>query len=328
MSNLPDNIPSPVFLRHDFLGTPHGLLFAVVASGCENGRALCFLRYFRRDDCLEKLNTEEANRLLRERWPEHLYHSPLRDADLHGVRPTDVARHYRPRERAAELASPAEDVVPRPTGGDRNLEATAGRLLQQFARRGVPLQMMGVTGSLLVGAHGEDSDIDLVIYGREHFQQARAMLARLQEDGVFDALSAPDWQRSYRRRGCSLSLEEYIWHERRKQNKAIFENTKFDIAQANSSPEPPPAPCRKLGPATATASIVADEDVFAFPARWRIDDPDIDEVVSYTTTYTGQAFLGETIEARGTLEESSDGTKRLVVGSSREAPGEFIRVLN
>lgn len=72
------------------------------------------------------------------------------------------------------------------------------------------------------------------------------------------------------------------------------------------------------------------EDTFAFdsPARYGIDHPDVSEIVCCTPTYVGQARRGEVIQAAGWLEETSRGTRRLIVGTSREAPGEYVRVLH
>jgi predicted nucleotidyltransferase len=48
-------------------------------------------------------------------------------------------------------------------------------------------------------------------------------------------------------------------------------------------------------------------------------------VLSYTHTYAGQALVGERIEARGV--EALGDIKRLVVGTTREPKGEWIRSL-
>ena len=67
---------------------------------------------------------------------------------------------------------------------------------------------------------------------------------------------------------------------------------------------------------------------FDYPARYRLDHNEIVEALSFTPTYNGQAFTGETVEISGVLEESGDGCRRIIVGSSREAPGEYIKVLS
>jgi predicted nucleotidyltransferase len=50
-------------------------------------------------------------------------------------------------------------------------------------------------------------------------------------------------------------------------------------------------------------------------------------VVSFTATYTGQAVNGELIEIAGVVEQNAHGVKRIVIGSSREAHGEYIKVI-
>ena len=46
-------------------------------------------------------------------------------------------------------------------------------------------------------------------------------------------------------------------------------------------------------------------------------------VLSFTHTYCGQCFTGETLEAKGIVEEHGD-QKWLIVGTTREAHGEYI----
>ena len=43
--------------------------------------------------------------------------------------------------------------------------------------------------------------------------------------------------------------------------------------------------------------------------------------------YIGQAKKGEKIEAAGFIEEDKDGVRRLLVGTSREAEEEYIRIV-
>ncbi len=309
-----------MFSRHDFIETADGLLFAVVAGGEEQGRVLCFLRYAREVESFVKFDTAQANQLLGERWPRYLVHSPARDADLHGVPVDEVRRHHRPRAKAVELTRRKEE---------RAIAGKCGRLIACLAARGVGECDIGVTGSLLIGAQTDDSDIDLVIYGRPSFHLARSVLADGCVDGTFSELSRQQWRQAHRRRGCALSLAEYIWHERRKQNKAVFEGTKFDISQgeAGSDPRPTPVKVKKLDETTVVARVVDATKGFDFPARWQVNHERIDEVLSFTPTYTAAAFAGEVIEVRGIVEQLCDGRRRIVVGTSREAPRQWIKVV-
>ena len=72
--------------------------------------------------------------------------------------------------------------------------------------------------------------------------------------------------------------------------------------------------------------VLDAEFAFDNPAVFEIDHAEISEILCYTHTYAGQALPGERIEACGIVEETEEGN-RLVVGTSREAKGEWIRSL-
>ena len=311
------------YLARDFVETREGLFFAVVAngteetigaSGTEARRVLAFLRYVREGEALRKVSTAEANHLIGNSHPEHLFRSSLRDVDLHGIPMSRIYRHHQPRVRAAALA---ESNNPDP------LELKARRVIEQFVGAGIPLHRFGVTGSLLLGAHTERSDIDLVVYDRVAFFKVREIIGK----GDFDALDERLWQDAFDRRAPSLSLEEYIWHERRKLNKLVIEGTKVDVSLVTPGTPVNPVRWRKVRRMEIRAEVTDDREAFDYPARFTIRHPEIPEVVSYTNTFTGQARHGETILACGWREQSDHGDLRLLVGTSREAGGEFIKVV-
>jgi hypothetical protein len=285
----------------------------------EQDRILAFLRYVRQKDRLLKLATPEAAGLIRSKYPEYVFHSVERDVELHGIREDRIGRHYRARARALRIAElPASPADP--------LEARAWRVLGRFIEARVPIGSMGVTGSLLVGTQTSRSDIDLVFYDRKDFEKAREIVRRATMAGEFGTMDAELWRDAYERRNCGLSLGEYVWHERRKHNKLVIDGTKVDISLV--IPEPQPAKrWRKLSRVGIRAEVTRDAGAFDYPARFGIRHPEISEIVSYTNTFAGQARRGETVLARGWVEESESGDLRLLVGTSREADGEFIKVV-
>jgi len=204
---------------------------------------------------------------------------------------------------------------------------------------------------LLIGVQQHGSDIDVVCYGREVFHHCRAVTAKLIALGQLQDLTEQDWQQSYQRRDCDLSFAEYVWHEQRKVNKAIINGRKFDLnfiddcmeslprftghargratqgAVADDRAVGAPDDYQKIGPINLQCQVIDDTYGFDYPAEFKIDHEHIDSIISFTATYTGQALSGETVQVSGMLEQSSQGRKRIIVGSSREARGEFIKVV-
>ncbi len=302
----------------DFIETDEGLLFAVVVNGYEAGRVLCFLRYARVDGAWRKLPTDSANALLRDNYPHYLHHSEVIDAALHAVPRERIVCHYHPSEALQRLLrEPAQDAVV----GDLQ------KLCALLRDGGIDLDHFGVTGSLLPGLQNHASDIDLVCYQRDSFHRARNLVQALIAQDRCQALNDDDWLSAYQRRACDFALDEYIWHEQRKYNKAIINQRKFDLSLLVAEAEPAGQSYRKLGFKQIEARVVDDHYGYDYPARFELDHPEVSTAVCFTATYTGQAQTGERVIIAGQVEIEEQGLKRIVVGSSREAIGEFIRVL-
>lgn len=310
----------------DFIETSEGLCFAVVQQGTEHcggqEKVLCFLRYIKcnpeKNRLWRKVATETANDYLKQHHPEYLHYSAMLDAQLHAVATGHIIHHHSPRKRLQQiLCSKQRDKV----------EQDLYELCQLFQQYGLDLTQAGVTGSILIGTQQHLSDIDLVFYGRDIFHKARSITAELIDKKQLNGLGEKDWQEAYTRRSCTLDLQAYVWHERRKFNKGLINGRKFDLNFVDDESYSNQATYRKLGEITIQCKITEDRYSFDYPALYFIDHENISSVACFIATYTGQAIIGERVEISGLLEQAEDGSKRIVVGSSREAPGEYIKVI-
>ncbi len=302
----------------DFIETAEGLIFAVLVDGAEHHRHLCFLRYLKTATGFRKVETEEANRLVTSDFPHYRFHSVQRDIDLHGVARDKIVRHYRPMQRLPEIISSA-CLDP--------IEYKLVSVVKVLENSGISPARLGITGSLLIGAQTAGSDIDLVLYDRGDFGHLREIVRQAIANQSLESLSEAQWVETYRRRGCSLSFDEYRWHEARKYNKASFSGAKIDFSLVSEHTGQDHRSYRKIRPKEIIAPVTDARYAFDHPARYLVSHPDVTEIVSFTPTFAGQAIAGETVIACGILEESGCGMRRLVVGSSREAPGEYIKVV-
>ncbi len=229
--------------------------------------------------------------------------------------------HIVPRERIKQVLAPNERL-PFIMKGNKKVRTIVGAL-----RNGIQLDKMGVTGSLLAGLQNESSDIDFIVYGSSWFT-ARDIITQAKKDRTaITDISDEMWKDIYKKRKPEISFDEFLIHELRKGNRGMVDGTYFDLLYVRDWEDIEPfARGVDVGVKTIEATVTNADFSFDSPAIYKIDHPEISYVLSYTHTYAGQALVGERIEARGMVEVVGD-MKRLVVGTTREPKGEWIRSL-
>jgi uncharacterized protein len=298
----------------DFFETRDGWIFAVADYYHPRGiRSL--LRYVPHPEGermangkrYRKLDFEESYQFLRKERPDYVQ-------DLHVVPEKDVLRLFLPSKGLAK----AVDMDPR--------VKTIATVLREA---GLPREAMGITGSMLLELHGPSSDIDFVVYG-PWWWKARDAIARAKEEGKIQDLDLEMWRRIYSKRKPEIGFAEFVLHERRKGNRGMIEGTYFDLLftrdYSQIAPQPP-SPGEILGRSRVRGLVLDAAFAFDSPAAYRLAHPEVAEILCYSHTYAGQAWPGETVEAQGVLEKTPQGL-RLVVGTTREAKGEWIRSIS
>jgi predicted nucleotidyltransferase len=238
-----------------------------------------------------------------------------------------IARVYDPRARLASL---------RDDGPSDQLEEAALRLAEVLrSAAGVEGAALGVTGSLLFGLHAEASDLDMVVYGTRQGRRVRDALVDLL-DGSAASLRRPRGAEltaihDAHRSETPLSAHAFTEAQARKVNEGRFGTHPFfvrfvklpsEVAERYGDPR-----YRSRGRVTLKARVSDDADALFTPCTYAvsgvrfIEGEGVDEVrsiVSFRGRFADQARAGETVLARGSLEQviSSGGPVwfRLIVG--------------
>lgn len=302
---------NPIRLR-DFICDENGWYYAVAAYD-NRDYVGCVLRYIpdpagdRRDESgtrYRKVGFEEAYQIIQDHYPEC--------SDLvHRIPHDRIRKVLKPDEKIGLLALKHPKVA--------KLVNSLNLLSSSF----------GVTGSLLCGLGTDGSDIDGVVYG-DAFMQAQKQLQRAIAAGTVEELDEELWRTVYKKRNPDSAFDEFILHEKRKWNRGQIDGTYFDLLYTRSYHDLPGFVMEKgeiIGKKVIEAGVTGDRFVFDSPAVYEIDHPEVTRILSFTHTYTGQAFKGEDIQAQGILERHGKETW-MIVGTTREAKGEWIRSLS
>ncbi len=332
----------------EFIYTKEDMFFAVNSYFNPNDRIFSSLRYIpcekgnrmRENKRYCKIgDTEKSYEYLRKNFSDYLFDCRVTNIEQQGVPKKSIVRIFKPEERLDEIVRDPKD----------ELENKLSRIALEFEKHGIPMDKMGISGSLLVKLHDKDSDIDFVVYGHDNYEESRKILKQItmKRDTIKD-LTNKLWIQAYKKRikDDTLSFQEFLFYERRKNNKGMINGTYFDILYTRDWDEIEgkygDLVFHPTGEILIEALVLDSKHSFDYPAVYEVGDVkilefnkanykidlNVSQVVSYTHTYAGQAFSGEKIIARGRLEHVS-GVKdfhRVVIGTTREALGEFIKV--
>jgi predicted nucleotidyltransferase len=316
--------------------TIEGLIFTVKGLVHPPDRLVAYLRYLPdshgdRERGITRYRRvyrfEEQETILQAQYPSYLSHDPAFGTRLQGVPWPRVRQVYDPRRRLGTIRQrgPADPVE------EHALELAD--LFQETA--GVPAGSLGVTGSVLVGLHRGDSDIDLVVYGEAASRAVHQALRRLLDtpSGPVRRPNAEELEALHaaHRPDTPLSLADFSRLQNRKVNEGRFRGRECffrfvkqpaEVDQRYGDPRFEP-----LAPTTIQARVTNERDGIFTPCRYAVEAvtflegtpvADLREIVSFRGRFSEQVQAGEWAVARGSLERviprSGPAHHRLVVG--------------
>lgn len=329
-----------------FIKTKDNLFFAVNTYHHPESHYIAFLRYVPDENGerttngirYKKVSSSEAYDYLQKYHPDYLFNWNIEGKKTMGVLKEDVDEILNPIKKLDEILN----------SKDNNELFNKIRLLVRTFHEGADIdyENMGISGSTLLNLQNNStSDIDFIVFGKDNHKRAIELYSELKEDtnSPLDKINEDYWNHVYDKRikDDSMTLEEFIWYESRKNNRGLIQGTLFDISftlKEDEVKEEEELYFKPLEKIKIKCKINDDDNSYAYPAIYLISDVEflkgtcknIEKIVSYTHTYTGIVKNNEMVIASGVCEEvtKKDSTKgyNLVIGTTRESIGEYLKL--
>lgn len=325
-----------------FVETREGLIFHVKGVYHPDDGVIGFLRYVPSDSgdrvkngrVFEKIySIGEKFEYLEKNFPKYVQYSENLEKKIQIISFEDIEKVYKPQEKLQDL------------GEKRNL-SKVGKNVVEFTNKlietGIKPENLGITGSILVGLHKENSDIDLIGYGKKPGWKIYSALKDLKEEDSeiksYDEKNALKIAK-FRWGKTGIPLEIFASIEKEKVLHGMFKNRDFFIRLVKH-----PSEIKgnfedfsyiPQGKEKITGTIKETKDSIFTPNHYPLKNTSktngekikIKKITSYRGRFTEQAKVNEKIAAYGRLEKVKYENKtyhRLLLGQ----PDEYLLPLN
>lgn len=314
-------------IEGDYLETKDNLIFDVKGIRHPKDRKICFIRFYShsegdrlRDGLRYKkvYKLEERFEFLRKNYPNYLFYSPRLDLELQGVKTQDIKKIYNPRNYFHELQQ--QDSL-------SDIERNSIELCNLFIKEGnISKDLIGITGSPMVGLNKDDSDIDLIIYGTENSLNFQDNLQRLfqKESNNFRKYNYNEYKNHYQWRvgGSDITFENFLKTEKSKLHQGKYRGNEYFIRYIKSPKDWKGTfydyKYENFDRISMKAIVTDDTDALFTPCEYEIEvlkiiksskelSKELKEDIRYINSYRGrfceQAKKGEKVLVEGKLEK-------------------------
>ncbi|MGP3667390.1 MAG: hypothetical protein ACKD6N_00825 [Candidatus Bathyarchaeota archaeon] len=318
-------------MEGDYLESLEGIIFAVKGNIHPPTYVIAYPKYIpngERKGYKKFLSLTDSLLFLKEKFPEYLRFDPVFNSILAEVPRTRIKRFYHPQKflqlllTKINLDKLEEDSV------------KFVKLICKFAS--ISPSSLGVSGSVMVSLHKEDSDIDLVVYGTEECKAVHSALRKLLSEGLIKPYEEDQLKKLYtfRVKDSPLPFEKFVKVESRKLFQGFFNQREYFIRFIKNIWEGDERYGEKyyryVGSIELEADVVDDSEAIFTPSKYKLGnvsvinrtlkDPGmVKEVVSFRGRFCEQAKKFERVYVKGKLEKvlSVKGEYfRVIIGES------------
>jgi len=323
----------------DFVETSENLVFDVKGPLHPPGRVVAFVRYFPSEKGERGKNGvsygkvysfSERFELLTSRFPKYVVFDPVFDETVCEVPEMDIRKRYDPIEKLSQLrASENLDL----------LEERAMRLVETLKEKSnVPWNVLGISGSILVGLHETGSDVDPIVYGSDTCRRVYSGLRELlKEPGSrFKPYSVGELKGlfGFRSKDTVVSFKEFVRTESKKPFQGKFAGTDYFVRFVKDwneiHEEYGDVQYKNVGYAKVKATVTDDSESIFTPCTYVLEEAtvldgpkhaQIEEIASFRGRFCDQARNGDKIVAQGKVEKVTNMKQnreylRLLIGNN------------
>jgi predicted nucleotidyltransferase len=305
----------------DIVENTGGFMFDVKGFIHPPGRIIAFVRYFpdkqgersRNGQRYSKIySLSDRIRLIETRFPSYIVADKVFDEVLCEVPENEVQKVYTPIDALAHLREENNpDVL-------QTRVLQMADLLKEEAR--IEWSSLGVSGSVMVGLHNSNSDIDLLIYGSENCRRVQTVLSKELGAGMRGLRRlTPSELRTlfeFRSKDNAGSFEDFVHGEARKTCQGKFHGLDYFIRFVKDWNELHETygeiQYRNAGYGAFEGTVTDDSEALFTPCAYTIESAkpignlaidEVSEIVSFRGRFCEQAMTGEAIIAQGKVEE-------------------------
>jgi predicted nucleotidyltransferase len=266
--------------------------------------------------------------LLKREYPHYLVDDPVFNTRLCEVPFKDIKNHYQPAQGLQELRN-RKDLD--------TAEATAVQFMTRLkAESKVNWSKLGISGSILIGLHEADSDLDLIVYGTDAGYKVKKTMEKLLKDknSPFEAYDMKGLKElfDFRSKDTDVSFEDFVRTDSRKISHGKFMGKHFFIRfvkDPNEITEQYGSIIYKPeGNSKIKATVVDASQSLFTPCSYKLANVQIlegphvepiEKIVSFRGRFCEHAKNDENVIAEGKLERVKQHEKddhfRLLLGS-------------
>ncbi len=326
-------------IEGDFIEDKNNLIFDVKGLIHPPDRVIAYLRYYPDNEGKRIRNNgkkygkvyslEDREKYLNERFPGYIYFDPVFGVKLEGVPRNQIKKVYSPIDRLQKILS---------QGSTDDLEKAVilfADTLQEESK--IPMEKMGVSGSVLVDLTQPDSDIDIIVYGEKNcrigyealgilFNKKKSMIKAYNEEGLRKLYE-------FRVKDTLIGYDDFAFSEKRKymsgeiNGRDIF--IRFLKEPTEISERYGDVKYVSLNNARIEGVVLEDKEAIFTPCKYIIEHiktlegkaPKISEIVSYRGRFCDQVREKEKFIAQGKIEKvtsKSETYYRLILGGKKE----------